>query len=197
MRIGVDIDGTIKQTQKAAIQLYNEELNMDVKEEEVTTFYLDEPFGLSYEEGRKLWRKLEAKIYTIGIPLEGAPEALQQLKKEGHEIFFITARPNVKRIRAITEAWLQKHGFPFDGTNLYMNIHDKGKIAKDLRIDLFFEDDPEHLDRLLAANIHTVIVDARYNQHYNQAIPRIKDWTEGLEYIETFVKKIFNREREK
>ncbi|TCS83817.1 5' nucleotidase, NT5C type [Tepidibacillus fermentans] len=189
MRIGVDIDGTIKQTQKAAIQLYNEELNMDVKEDEVTTFYLDEPYGLSGEEGRKLWRKLESKIYTIGIPLEGAPEALQQLKKEGHEIFFITARPNFKRIRDITEEWLQKHGFPFDGTNLYMNIHDKGKIAKDLRIDLFFEDDPEHLDRLLAANIHTVIVDARYNQHYNQAIPRIKDWTEGLEYIETFAEK--------
>ena len=184
MRIGIDIDGTIKQTQKAAVQLYNEELQMNVKEEEVMTFYLDEPYGLSPEEGQKIWRKLESKIYSIGIPLEGAPEALQQLQKEGHTIYFITARPDVEKIRKVTEEWLSKHRFPFDGTNLYMNAQQKGEVATQLGIDLFFEDDPQHLNNLIQAGIHTIIVDAKYNQHYNQEIPRIKDWTEGLEYVD-------------
>lgn len=107
MRLGIDIDGTIKQTQRTAIQLYNEVLNRDVKEDEVTTFYLDEPYGLSEEEGRRIWRKLEAKIYTVGIPLEHAPEALQQLKREGNLIYFITARPDTDRIRKITIEWLK------------------------------------------------------------------------------------------
>jgi len=183
MRIGIDIDGTIKQTQKAAIQLYNEELNVNIKEDEVTTFYLDEPYGLSPEEGRIMWRKLENKIYTVGIPLEGAPEALQQLKKDGHKIFFVTARPDTEGIREVTEQWLLKHDFPFDGHNLYMNVQEKGKKAKQLEIDLFFEDDPEHLNNLIASNIHTVIMDAKYNQHYSHTIPRIKGWVEGLDYI--------------
>ncbi|GBF10069.1 5' nucleotidase, NT5C type [Tepidibacillus sp. HK-1] len=188
MRLGIDIDGTIKQTQRTAIQLYNEVLNRDVKEDEVTTFYLDEPYGLSEEEGRRIWRKLEAKIYTVGIPLEHAPEALQQLKGEGNQIYFITARPDTDRIRKITIEWLKKHNFPYNGENLFMNAHDKGTVANQLGIDLFFEDDPEHINNLLAKKIHTIIMDAKYNQDYPADIPRIKNWQEGIEYIHQFEK---------
>ncbi|OEF98920.1 hypothetical protein BHF71_03070 [Vulcanibacillus modesticaldus] len=186
MKLGIDIDGTIKHTHRAAIKVYNEELNMDVKEDEVTTFYLDEPYGLTSEEGKKMWRKLEAKIYQIGVPLEHAPEALQQLVEEGHEIYYITARPGFRRIREITEQWLKKHNFPFNGDNLFMSSQDKGKIASKIGIDLFFEDDPEHIDNLLARGIPTVIVDTSYNRQYSDEIPRIKDWLEGIKYVHQF-----------
>ena len=192
MNIGIDIDGTIKQTQRAAIQLFNEELNRNITEDEVTTFYLDEPYGLTGEEGAKVWRKLEERIYTIGIPLEHAPKVLTQLKEEGHNIYFITARPENEKIEKVTIQWLKKHGFPYDGHNLFMNSQQKGNKAKELEIDLFFEDDPTHIDNLLTAGIHTVIVDTHYNREYDKSIPRIKDWLEGLELIKQFKQSVKN-----
>lgn len=190
MKLGIDIDGTIKHTHQAAIKVYNEELNMNVKEEEVTTFYLDEPFGLTDEEGKKMWRKLEGKIYTIGIPLEHASESLQQLSKEGHEIYFITARPGYNHIKDITIDWLKKHRFPYQDSHLFMNAHKKGEVAKKLGIDLFFEDDPEHIRNLLSSGIHTVVMDMFYNKNCPESIPRISDWYQGINYIRQF-KKIY------
>jgi len=184
MKIGVDIDGTIKQTQKIAIELFNEELKQNVKEDEVKEFYLDKAFGLSKKEGSKLWRKLEAKIYTLGIPLANAAETLQELTKIGHEIYFITARPGMKNLRDITEKWLIKHNFPFNNENLFMNAINKGKVAQELNIDLFFEDAPEHLDRLIEYNIDVVIVDAVYNRDYNPKIKRITSWQEVFKLVQ-------------
>lgn len=188
MKLGIDIDGTIKHTQSAAIKVYNEELNMDIKEDEVTTYYLDEPYGITGEEGAVIWRRLEATIYKIGIPLDHASEVLQQMIEEGHEVYFITARPGFERIRKITEEWLTKHNFPFNGKNLYMNSLNKGKIACKIGIDLFFEDDPDHINNLLAAGIPTVIMDMKYNRDYSKDMPRITDWQEGLKYIQEFEK---------
>ncbi len=190
MRLGIDIDGTIKYTHRAAIKIYNEELNMNVKENEVTTYFLDEPFGLTSEEGRKMWRRLEAKIYTIGVPLEHSSESLQQLDKEGHEIFYITARPGFKRIREVTEDWLKKHKFPLNKNNLFMSSQNKSKVALANEIELFFEDDPKHINNLIENGIPTVIVDCPYNRVLSNDIPRIRDWLEGIKYIRMYEKKL-------
>lgn len=183
MKLGIDIDGTIKHTHSAAIKIYNKELNMNVKEDEVSTYFLDEPYGLTPKEGKKMWRRLESKIYEIGIPLENAAEALQQLKDEGHEIFYITARPGMKNIRKITEEWLIKHKFPLIKKNLFMSSQNKGKVAKKIGIDLFFEDDPKHINNLITNEIKTVTIDCPYNRNLSNDIPRIFNWYEGIEYI--------------
>lgn len=189
LNIGVDIDGTIKQTQRAAVQVFNEELNREVKLEDVHTFHLDEAYGLDQKEGKRLWRKLEPKIYALGVPQDHAAPVLSQLVEAGHAVYFITARPGLPRIRKITESWLSKHGFPFDGHNLHMNAQNKAEVAKKLNIDLFFEDAPDHLDRLIAADIPTVMVDAVYNHDYDATVPRIKDWQEVPEIVETLEKR--------
>lgn len=190
MRLGIDIDGTIKYTHSAAIKLYNEELNMNVKEEDVITYFLDEPFGLTSKEGRKMWRRLEARIYTTAIPLENSSESLQQLEEEGHEIYYITARPGFKRIREVTEDWLLKHHFPYKKENLFMSSQNKSKVAIANNIHLVFEDDPCHIDNLVANGVPTVIVDCPYNRLISKDIPRIKDWNEGIRYVHLFEKEL-------
>lgn len=189
LNIGVDIDGTIKYTQRAAVQIFNKELNRKVKIEDVRTFHLDEPYGLEKKESKQLWRKLEPKIYSLGVPRENAAPVLSQLATEGHAIHFVTARPGMPHIRKITESWLDKHDFPFNGQNLHMSSQNKAKVAKRLALDLFFEDAPDHLDRLIAADVPTVIVDAVYNRDYNPAVPRIKDWREVPEIVAALVER--------
>jgi uncharacterized protein len=183
MKIGVDIDGTIKDTHRAAVEVYNRELNRAVAVEEVTDFYLDRAYGLTPKEGRQLWRKLEVEIYTLGIPLKHAPEVLNDLVKQGHEVFFITARPEIGEIRPVTIAWLKKHGFPYTGDNLIMNAQDKAAKAKEIGIQIFFEDSPVHLENLIRNHIPTVIVNALYNQDVPFSAHRIRDWHEVYELV--------------
>jgi uncharacterized protein len=178
MKLGIDIDGTIKNTHKIAIEVFNKELNQSVTLEEATDFYLDKAYGLSSKEGKHLWKKLEETIYTLGLPLDHASEVLNELVKIGHKVFFITARPDVGNIKNITHKWLKDHGFPYTGNNLIMDAKDKAKVAKELNIELFFEDAPDHLQNLLNNNIRTVIVDALYNRHFPETVQRIHDWLE-------------------
>lgn len=183
LKLGVDIDGTIKDTHRAAVEVYNEEFQKTVCVDEVPEFHMDRAFGLTPEEGRKTWRKLEEKIYTLGIPLPNASEVLNQLQRDGHEIYYITARPGKKNIKEVTKNWLKKHGFPYHGDHLLMNSVNKAKVAKKIGIDLFFEDAPNHLDCLYKAGVPTVIVDAVYNRDYPHPLPRITDWKEVYEMV--------------
>ncbi|OYD08858.1 5' nucleotidase, NT5C type [Paludifilum halophilum] len=186
MIIGVDIDGTIKHTQEAAVRCFNDELDRTVRCEDIKEFHLDKAFGLTRKEGRTLWRKLEPQIYTLAVPMKNAAATLQRLKEEGHRIVFITARPGMKRILRVTEEWLNKHGFPYDGTNLVMGAQDKARVARKVGVDLFFEDAPQHLDKLVASGIPTVIMDAAYNRDVAYSLPRISSWAEGYEYVEKY-----------
>jgi uncharacterized HAD superfamily protein len=183
MIIGVDIDGTIKNTHEAAVRVFNEELNRRVKSEEVTDFYLDQAYGLTKREGARLWRKLEARIYSLGVPLPHASSVLTRLFQQGHRILFITARPGMKKVTHVTKQWLQDHGFPYDGTNLKMGCQDKAVVATDLGVELFFEDAPHHLDKLVKAGVPTVIVDAVYNRDYPHPLPRMKSWDEAFTWV--------------
>lgn len=183
MKLGVDIDGTIKHTQRAAVEIFNRELGRTVKPEDVTDFYLDRAYGLQKREGARLWRTWEHEIYSLGIPLENAAEVLRDLCQKGHEVAFITARPGKRQIHQVTKEWLEKYDFPYDGHNLYMNSQDKSKVALNLGVELFFEDAPQHLDKLVKAGVPTVIVDASYNRDYPHPLPRIHRWSEAYELI--------------
>ncbi|WP_124727958.1 5' nucleotidase, NT5C type [Staphylospora marina] len=185
MRLGVDIDGTVKDTHRAAVEVYNRELGKNVRAEDVTEFHLDNAYGLTRQEGRKLWRKLEAEIYSLGVPLPHAPEVLSDLVAKGHEVFFITARPAIGKVERVTRDWLKRHGFPYDGKNLVMNAFDKAKKAREAGVELFFEDAPEHLANLYRNGIPTVVVDAVYNRDIPWPLPRIHDWREVYDLLES------------
>jgi len=47
------------------------------------------------------------------LPYEGAVETLNRWYDEGHVITFFTSR--TEEVRAITETWLDKHGFKYHG----------------------------------------------------------------------------------
>lgn len=184
MIIGVDIDNTIKDTHRAAVKIYNRKLNQQVKVEDVQDFYLDNAYGLTPKEGQKLWRTLEEEIYQLGVPLKHAVEVLNHLAEQGHHIYFITARPGLKNIESVTRRWLKEHGFPYNGENLIMNSQDKGKVAMELGVELFFEDAPDHLEKLVKSQVPTVIVDAVYNRDFPVPLKRITDWRQVYSLVE-------------
>jgi len=180
MKFGFDIDDTLINLREHAFHIYNKNLGKQV---DLDVFHalprveIHEPFGLTDEQGKKLWnRSLEEIYYTTCPPFPGAVETLNKLDKEGHEIYYITARPQEHGER--TKEWLEKQGFPIQHDRFFygMEDHEKVHIIKDLELDYYIDDKPDILATLKNESVNVLIKDQSYNQHAD--IPRLVDWSD-------------------
>lgn len=185
LRFGFDIDDTLIQLRLHAFQIYNKKMNKQIDLEQfqtLKTLEIHEPFGLTAEEGGRLWKSLREEIYFSECPpFPNAVEVLNQLVKEGHEIYYITARD--KQYAEGTKEWLIKNGFPVDEKKFFCGMKDeeKIKIIQEMQLDYYFDDKPEVLETLLELPLKVYAIDNSYNQHVN--MPRLRSWLELEELL--------------
>lgn len=185
MRIGFDIDDTLIDLRGYAFQLYNKKLNQNVGIDvfqTLKTLQIHEAFGLDAKAGGEMWNTLMDEIYyTDCEAFDGAIEMLHDLERDGHEIFYITARKPEHCER--TRKWMKDHGFPVRDEHFFCGMKDEEKIKtiQQLQLDYYFDDKPAVLETLL--DIQTNVY--AYNNSYNQQVkvPRIKHWTEIKDII--------------
>lgn len=185
MRFGFDIDDTLINLREHAFNLYKRKLNKEIPQ---TAFHslnrveIHEPFGLTDEEGSEMWKNsLEEIYYTDCPPYYGAVEVLTKLVDEGHEVYYITARPKEHGER--TKIWMKEQGFPIHNERFFygMEDHEKIDIIKDLRLDYYIDDKPAILDTLSKENIRLYLKDQSYNR--TSTYNRILDWPEFLDIV--------------
>jgi len=124
------------------------------------------------------------------------PSVLERLVQEGHEIFFITAR--AERRRMITETWLREkrildyakavHLKPYgdfrpdrprgrydaEGSAQY-----KTRLALELGLDVFCEDDVIIATTLADAGVRVLLFDHPWNREVaHDRITRVGGWSE-------------------
>jgi uncharacterized protein len=180
MRLGFDIDDTLINLRGHAFQIYNRKLNRNVPIEvfnQLSKVEIHEPFGLTEEQGKEMWgESLEEIYFTSCPPYENVVETLQELDKQGNEIFYITARPKEHGER--TKDWLKERGFPVKDENFYygMEDHEKVHIIKKLNLDFYFDDKPAVINTLLDEPLRVYLKDQSYNRHLS--VPRVSNWTE-------------------
>ncbi|MFJ5623271.1 hypothetical protein ACIQD3_11130 [Peribacillus loiseleuriae] len=185
MRFGFDIDDTLINLREHAFHLYNKKLNKNIELavfKALKTMEIHEPFGLSAEEGGAMWRSLAEEIYYTTCPaFDGAVETLQQLVKDGHEVFYITAR-NAEHCER-TKDWLIQNQFPVQEGHFFCGMKDREKIRiiEDLQLDYYFDDKPAVLETLLDVPTKVYAIDNSYNQELK--IPRLASWFELKEII--------------
>nr|WP_263326726.1 HAD family acid phosphatase [Neobacillus sp. Marseille-Q6967] len=186
MKFGFDIDDTLINLREHAFTIYNQKLKKNVPLNvflELKRVEIHEPFGLSDEQGIEMWNQsLEEIYYTTCPAFPNALQTLQQLKKQGHEIYYITARPKEHGER--TKKWLIEQGFPVEDDKFFygMQDHEKVDIIKNLKLDYYFDDKPAILETLSNHSVKAVLKDQSYNRNKN--IPRIVNWTDFKEIID-------------
>ncbi|MFL6517128.1 MAG: 5' nucleotidase, NT5C type, partial [Bacillus sp. (in: firmicutes)] len=185
MRFGFDIDDTLINLRGYAFQIYNkklgQELGLDVFQA-LKTVEIHEPFGMTAVEGKQMWNNTLEEVYYNSCPIfPGAVELLQELEKQGHEIFYITARNQEHGER--TKEWLLKQGFPVHDDRFFCGMKDSEKvnIIKKLNLDYYFDDKPEILDTLSEEAVKVYMKDQSYNRHVSH--PRIINWPEWKDII--------------
>lgn len=185
MRIGFDIDDTLIQLRKHAFQLFKKKFNKEVDDEifpTINTVEIYAPFELTNEDGYKYWDEFRPELYFTDCPAyEHAIEVLNELAKEGHDIFYITARP--KKYKEQTMEWVKQMGFPVVDEQFYCGMadHEKVEIIKDLHLDIYIDDKPNVLDTLTDLSTHLIV----FNQPYNQEVSytRLYKWDEFVTLI--------------
>ncbi len=188
MNFGFDIDDTLLNLREHAFNLYREKLNKHVPIKEfyrLTRVEIHEPFGLTDKEGKELWRSSLESIYYTDCPIfPGALETVKWLKREGHDIYYITARPSQHGER--TKKWLSERDFPIDDGNFYygMKDHEKITIINELNLDYYVDDKPTVLKTLLDSDTTLLLKDQSYNRNFTEAI-RLYDWYELKELLDT------------
>jgi uncharacterized protein len=185
MRLGFDIDDTLIGLREHAFHIYNKKLRQDLPIDvfhTIKTLEIHEPFGLSKQEGNQLWIDSMEEIYFSDCPAyPDAVEVLQELHKQGHEIYYITARP-AKHCEQ-TKTWVEKAGFPVQEGRFFCGMKDEEKIhtIKELNLDYYFDDKPNVLETLTSESVQLYVRDQSYNQHLE--FPRLTNWTELKEII--------------
>ena len=180
MKFGFDIDDTLINLREYAFHLYNKKLNKNVQLDvfhAIKTLEIHEAFDLTAEQGSEMWNSLQDEIYFSACPpFPHAVETLQELERQGHEVFYITARD--KDFGERTKKWLLENGFPVNDDRFYCGMKDPEKIniIKELDLDYYFDDKPAVLETLLDLPLQVIAKDNSYNQHLS--IPRLTSWSE-------------------
>jgi uncharacterized protein len=185
LKFGFDIDDTLINLREHAFHIYNQNLKQNIGLDAfhaLTTMEIHSAFGLTKEEGGKLWYSLRDDIYYSQCPsFPYAVDILQELVQQGHEVYYITARAQEHTER--TKNWLIANGFPVVEGHFYCGMSDSEKvhIIEKLNLDYYFDDKPAVLETLSHLPLNIYVKDRSYNQHLN--LPRIVSWDELREII--------------
>ncbi|MBM7706344.1 putative HAD superfamily protein [Chryseomicrobium aureum] len=187
MKFGFDIDDTLIDLRKHAFDIYNQKLGKNVPLDQFTKLErveIHELFDMTDEQGGEMWKSSLEDIYYTTCPVyPNALETLVELDQQGHEIYYITARPKEHGER--TKEWMKAQGFPVQDERFFYGMKDdeKVQIIKRLDLDYYFDDKPDVVNTLVKEeNLKVILKDQSYNRHLT--FTRLVDWTEIQEILE-------------
>ena len=211
MRIGVDLDDVMAICAVPYLRKFAEEFGVVLPDEQEIGWHLlsrmqkDTPYDklvpglerVTPEQRDRFRMKLyDGKFFGELEVYEDCPAVLEQLVAAGHELYFITAR--AERRRMITETWLHEKGL-FDyakavhlkplgefrpdqprgrydpqGSAAY-----KTRLALELRLDVFCEDDDLISRTLAEAGVRVFLFDHPWNREVEHPlVTRVNGWSE-------------------
>lgn len=152
MRIGVDIDGVLNDVALFELE-YGSKYYIENTNKHLTNPYGKgtwEIFEGSNEEDNNFWRK--AIYQFVKYPARDfASEVIQKLKKEGHEIYIVTARTSdlsycdisIQKMKKYVKKWLRKYHIHYD--DIIWTNKEKTSFCLKNNIDVMIDDNPKHL----------------------------------------------------
>lgn len=193
MNIGIDIDDTISETfesllpysQKYTIEDLKRESNINSRADLANHLYIVYMNGWNEQEAVAFWEKYYAEILK-GLNIKKfASDVINKLKQEGHKIYLITARWDMRadNVEEITKKWLENNNIQYDG--LFLNASDKLKLAKENNIDIFIDDSFKNCKNIVDnSDIKVYMMNSRVNESLNDdKIKRVFSWPEIYDLI--------------
>lgn len=164
MKLGIDIDDTIANTYQQAKKTLLEEQNHIINDDDI---YYNDPVVIEY------YLKNSEKASSLIFPKDNAVEVINNLKKEGYEIYFLTSRRS--DLYETTYNWLINCGFNFD--KLYVDCAEKDEVCENLGIDCFIDDSIKHVKNVRKKGIKAYLFNSYFNSRFDEE-GRVNNWIE-------------------
>lgn len=193
LKIGVDMDANVDEIDTWVCRLVKRGLGIDIREKlkkGPTNFWLDQwPEIKAHPRGPAFVRELFRRtfIYETARPVPGAVETLNKWRKQGHEIWFITARTK-EVLGQVTLEWLEKNNLGWAKERLLMRqtsaedrIEFKARQTQRLDLHFFIEDHAETV-RMISSDsmINKLVLKYSWNiaEDIGDKSKFVKNWQE-------------------
>lgn len=203
MRIGVDLDDVVAECAIPYLRRFAEEFRLQLPDADAQLGWdtLNELDVAPEEKDRFRTRLYDGRFFAELEPYQDCPLVLEKLVNAGHELYFITARTEKRRV--ITETWLREKGLfdhamavhlrpmheidppaPRGGYDASGSARYKVRLAQELELERFCEDDRVISRTLAEAGIRVWLFDHPWNrdvEHPN--VERVTGWSEIAEKL--------------
>lgn len=194
MRIGIDLDGVVFDSEKE-FRVYSEIFDMiDLKQNSKTDnrkLKFQDRFQWTQKETEDFLKKYHKQIIEESNFMPGVKRILKLLKEEGNSLILITARGGInKDMIKITEERLKESGMDiFD--KYYWATKNKEEVCKKENIEIMIDDFCKNCESIANSKIKTIYLkDApSYDLEENKYIKVLYNWREIYRYIKEMEKK--------
>lgn len=144
---------------------------------DVSNYAMSKRYGLGEKEGMDKLDEFGLTRPFLTMPLyEKGREEMMKFKD--HELYIITYRDWTPNGIEDTLTRIEADGLPVNRDNVIFSS-EKGKWARCLGIDLFYEDSVDNvIDIEIQSDAQVILIDAPYNQYLNERVIR-KKWGEN------------------
>jgi hypothetical protein len=198
MRIGIDLDDVIAVCAVPYLRRFAQEFNVDLPDEKEIGWHLLQQMAVTPQQRDHFRIHVYDGTFFSELDIyEDCPAILEQLVAAGHELYFITAR--AERRRVITETWLREKGifdhakavhlkptgefnpdYPRGRYDPEGSAQYKTRLAKEMRLDVFCEDDVVIAQSLAGAGIRVLLFDQPWNHDVEHPlVTRVNGWADA------------------
>lgn len=189
MKIGIDIDGVVLDTERQfrnEAELYDITVRKSNSLINPNALYFQERFDWTEEEKSDFASKKLLECTKKSNVMPGAKETLELLKKDGHELIIISARggdvPEIPGMIEAAKEIIDRAGLKFD--KYYWKVKNKVEICRKENIDVMIDDQIKNCRKLAEANIKTVYLrDSNIEKSNDKNIKEVYLWSEIYRYI--------------
>ena len=175
----MDIDGVLRNTFSAMIDLYNNEFGESMQVTDIISYDSDVSFPLIHEKlgksGNTWFFKEHPAECFLAPAFPGVSEALTELRSKGWEVVICTNQPT-EAGRRYTLQFLEDNKIPYDELHFTKSKH---LVSGDYLID----DAPEFLTAPVRGLESRICIDYPFNQGIPSDL-RVKSLTEAVKFLE-------------
>lgn len=175
MRIGIDIDNVITETYQS-IKNYIDDYD---KNGELSNYMEDIMRGdMTNPTIKKFLDENCISIFINAKVKENADIVMRRLLDNGHEIFIITTRGEIrfKGSEQLSLDYFKDNNIPY--TKILYNSFDKAQVCKDNHIDIMVDDSAKYCVEIAKQNINSILFTSEVNKSIDVPIPRVNSWLE-------------------